>query len=100
MTFLSSKILSYSVVKSLSFSNLFSPGFGMLTSLEPCIPLSFYIYIPLYSHVCLKHFSLHVLDHPCFSIVGTLKQGYALLLYQGAVPVRLPLSHVAVELRP
>jgi hypothetical protein len=32
--------------------------------------------------------------------VGTLKQGYPLLLYQGAVPVRLPLSRVAVELRP
>jgi hypothetical protein len=30
--------------------------------------------------------------------IGTLKQGYPLLLYQGAVPVWLPLSRVAVEL--
>jgi hypothetical protein len=32
--------------------------------------------------------------------VGTLRQGYPLLLYQGAVPVRLPLSRTVVGLRP
>jgi hypothetical protein len=31
--------------------------------------------------------------------VGTLGQGYPLLLYQGAIPVWLPLSHVVVGLR-
>jgi hypothetical protein len=31
--------------------------------------------------------------------IGTLGQGYPLLLYQGAIPVRLPLSHVVVGLR-
>jgi hypothetical protein len=30
--------------------------------------------------------------------VGTMDQGYPLLLCQGAVPVRLPLSHVVVRM--
>jgi hypothetical protein len=69
MTFLSSKILSYFVVKSLSFGNFYSLGLIMLGSLESCVLLSFYICLPLHSNVYLKHFSLHALDHPCFSII-------------------------------
>jgi hypothetical protein len=56
MTFLSSEIISYSVVKSLSFGNFYALGLGMLVPLESCI-LLFYMCLPLYLNICLRHFS-------------------------------------------
>jgi hypothetical protein len=56
MTFLSSEILSYSVVQSLSFNNFYSLSLDMLVSLESYILLSFYIWLPLYPNFYLKHF--------------------------------------------
>jgi hypothetical protein len=47
MTFLSSEILSYSVVKSLSFGNYYALGLSMLVSLEYCIS---YILMYAYFH--------------------------------------------------
>jgi hypothetical protein len=41
----------------------------MFVSLEPCILLSLYICVPLYPNVYLEHFSLHVLEHPCFLMI-------------------------------
>jgi hypothetical protein len=43
MTFLSFEILSYSIVKSLSFGNLYSLRLGMLVPLESCILLFLYV---------------------------------------------------------
>jgi hypothetical protein len=68
MTFLSFETLSFYVVKSLSFGNFLSLGIGMLISLKPYILSSFYM-LTFISNVYLKHFSLHVLDHPCFLMI-------------------------------
>ena len=68
MIFLSFETLSSSVVKSLSFGNFLSLGIGMLISLKPYILSSFYM-LTFISNVYLKHFSLHVLDHPCFLMI-------------------------------
>jgi hypothetical protein len=68
ITFLSFEIFSFSVVKSLSFDNFLSLGIGMLISLKSYILSSFYM-LPFKSNVYLKHFSLHVLDHPCFLMI-------------------------------
>jgi hypothetical protein len=68
MTFLSFETFSFSVVKSLSFGNFLCLGIGMLISLKSYILLSFYM-LTFISNVYLKHFSLHVLDHPSFSMI-------------------------------
>jgi hypothetical protein len=56
MTFLSFEILSYPVVKSLSFGNFYSLGLSMLVSLESCILLYFYICLSSYPNVYVRHF--------------------------------------------
>jgi hypothetical protein len=48
MTFLSFKVPSYSVVKSLFFDNYDSLGLSMLVPLESCILSYFYLYTPMY----------------------------------------------------
>jgi hypothetical protein len=56
-TFLSFETSSYSVVKSLYFSNFYSLGLRMLVSLESCILLHLYICLSSYPNVYLRHFS-------------------------------------------
>jgi hypothetical protein len=68
MILLSFETLSYSIVKSLSFGNLYSLGLGMLVSLEACILLFLYM-LTFISHVYLKYFSSYTIDHPCFSMI-------------------------------
>jgi hypothetical protein len=55
--------------KSLSFDNFYALGLGMLVSLESCILLYSYVHLFSYPNDCSKHFSLHALDHPCFSMI-------------------------------
>jgi hypothetical protein len=58
MTFLSSEIISYSVVKSLSFSNFYSLSLGMLVSLESCILLVFIYMLTFIPQCRFKTFQL------------------------------------------
>jgi hypothetical protein len=69
LSFLSFEIHSYSVVKSLSFNNFYSIGLSMLVSLESCILSYFYVCLSSYPNICLRHFNLHDLDHPCFLMI-------------------------------
>jgi hypothetical protein len=66
LTFLSSEIPSYSVVKSLSFGNFYYLGrtLGILHTLIFSYMLTF---IP---QLLFKTFQLHVLGHPCFSTIN------------------------------
>jgi hypothetical protein len=60
VTFLFFETLSSSVVKLLSFGNLYSLGLGMLVSLESCI-LLFFIYAYLYIPLTVKDISVNML---------------------------------------
>jgi hypothetical protein len=57
MTFLSFETLSYSIVKSLSFDNLYSLYIGMLVPLESCILLFSYV-LTFISQYLFKTFQL------------------------------------------
>jgi hypothetical protein len=57
MTFLSFETLSYSIVKSLSFGNLYSLRLGMLVPLESCILLFLYVLTFISQYLC-KTFQL------------------------------------------
>jgi hypothetical protein len=68
MTFLSFETLSSSVVKSLSFGNFLSWYWHART-----IGIShtlIFMYACLHTpSICLRHFNLHVLDHPCLLMI-------------------------------
>jgi hypothetical protein len=69
MNFLSSEIPSYSVVKSLSFGFIYSL---VLVCPYPWDIAYSYLFIFAYLYTLMfvyKHFSLHALDHPCFSMI-------------------------------
>jgi hypothetical protein len=70
MIFMSFETLSYSVVRSLSFSNFQFLGLDVLVSLESCI-FSYFLWMLVFipQNVCLRHFSYHALDHPCLLLV-------------------------------
>ena len=67
---LSFETLSYSVVKSLSFRQFVLPWSWCARTFVISHTFTFvYKCLPLHSNVCLKHFSLHTLDHLCFFMI-------------------------------
>jgi hypothetical protein len=70
MIILSFETLSYAVVKSLSFRQFVLPWSWCARTFVISHTFTFvYKCLPLHSNVCLKHFSLHTLDHLCFFMI-------------------------------
>ena len=83
MTFLSSEIPSYSVVKSLSFGNFLSLGIGMFISLRSYI-LSSFLYAYLYIQCLFKTFQFTCPWPPLF-----LNDPWAVILFCTSLVISL-----------